>query len=156
MKKKNKKNEENQKNREKEEEGCRNPPILNLPPSTPKVKHEKDEVSFEFFDDVQHHQCNDMLYDVQHIDFVFGDRFDEHARSNSSKNSIYALFRFCVHSNKLVDFALTCELCWIRKRMKKNRFLQAWKIFDRKFNENQVKKPKKRKGLFYNPCLWSP
>src|ERR1044072_7132622 len=97
-------------------------------------------------------QCDEIL-NVEHVDFVFGDRFDEHIASNSSKNCKFAFIH--MHVNILACELNVGDLSWIVKIKKKNVFL-TWKIFERKFDENQVKRPKKRKGLYYNHCLWSP
>src|ERR1044072_5264794 len=73
---------EKQKNEEKD------PTLHPLPiPSSPlEVKIEEDEVSFDDFDSISNHQCNDEILNVEHIDFVFGDMFDDHITSKSSKN----------------------------------------------------------------------
>src|ERR1044072_10032957 len=51
---------------------------LPIPSSFLEVKIEEDEVSFEDFYSISNHRCNDEILNVEHIDFVFGDRLDEH------------------------------------------------------------------------------
>src|ERR1044072_8274617 len=125
--------------------------LLPIPSSPLEVKHEKEEVSFEDFDKISNHQCNDETINVEHIDFVFG---DEHVASNSSKNCKFSFIH--MHVNILACELNVGELCWIKKIKKNKTFLMAWKTFERKLDEIQVKRPRKRKGLYYNPCLWSP
>src|ERR1044072_9122060 len=136
--------EESDDEEEKPKKEERDPTLHLLPiPSSPlEVKHEEDEVSFEDFDNISNHQCNDETLNVEHIDFVFGDM---HVASNSSKNCKFAFIH--MHVNILACELNVGELCWI-KQLKKKALL-AWKVFGRKLDEIQVKRPRKRKGLYY-------
>src|ERR1044072_3683935 len=144
--------EEEEKQKNKENDPTLHP--LPTPSSSLEVKIEEDEVSFEHFDSISHHQSNDEIFNVEHVDFVFGDRFDEHIASNSSKNCEFAFIH--MHVNSLACELNVGELSWIVIIKKKKEFLLTWKGFERKLDENQVKRPKKRKDLYYNHCLWSP
>src|ERR1044072_2058731 len=147
-----KSDEEEEKSKIEEKDPTLRP--LPIPSSSFEVKIEEDEVSFEDFDSISNHQCNDEILNVEHIDFVFGDRFDEHIASNSSKNCKFAFIY--MHVNILACELNVGELSWIVKNKKNKLFLLTWKGFEGKLDEIQVKRPKKRKGLYYNPCLWSP
>src|ERR1044072_1539140 len=110
--------EESDDEEEKPKKEERDPTLHPLPiPSIPQeVKHEKEEVSFDDFDNISNHQCNDETLNVEHIDFVFG---DEHDASNSSKNCKFSFIHMLVN-------ILACELnvgdlCWIKKIKKKKR-----------------------------------
>src|ERR1044072_1513281 len=148
--------EESDEEEEKQKNEENDPTIhpLSIPSSPPKVKHEDDEVSLEDFDIISHHQSNDEILNVEHIDFVFGDRFDEHIASTSSKNCKLTFIH--MHVDILACDLNVGDLSWIVKNKKKKLFLLTWKGFHGKMDEIQVKRPKKRKGLYYNPCLWSP
>ena len=145
--------EESDDEEEKTKKEERDPSLHPLPiPSIPQeVKHEEEEVSFEDFDNISNHQCNDETINVEHIDFVFGDM---NVSSNSSKNCKFSFIH--MHVNILACELNVGDMCWIKKIKKNKAFLMAWKTFERKLDEIQVKRPRKRKGLYYNPCLWSP
>ena len=92
---------------------------LPIPSSSLEVKIEEDEVSFEDFDSISNHECNDEILNVEHIDFVFGDRLDEHLTSKSSKNCKFAFIH--MHVNILACELNVGDLCWIKIIKKKNK-----------------------------------
>ena len=125
-------------------------------------KEADDEVTPEISID---HQNTGMDSCVEHVDFVFGDQLDNHALPSSKHVSSFILnlksVHIFVHTNQFIcEFdvikRVANELGWSEKIKKKKVFLLTWKGFEIKLNEKQVKRPKKRKGLYYNPCLWSP
>src|ERR1044072_1392177 len=131
--------EESDEEEEKLKKEERDPTLHPLPiPSSPlEVKHEEDEVSFEDFDNISNDQCNNEILNVEHIDFVFGDRIDEAVASNSSKNCKFSFIH--MHVNILPCELNVGDLCLIEKIKKNKAFLMAWKIFERKLDEKQVK-----------------
>src|ERR1044072_7293608 len=93
-------------------------PITSIPL---EVKHEEEEVSFEDFDIISVHQCNDEILNAEYVDFVFGDRFDEHVASNSSKNCKFSFIH--MHVNILACELNVGDLSWIVKNKKNKLFL---------------------------------
>src|ERR1044072_668490 len=127
-------------------------------------KEADDEVTPEISID---HRNTGMDSCVEHVDFVFGDQLDNYAPPSSSHISSFIVnmqkksVHIFVHNNQFIcEFdvikRVANELGWSEKKKKNKAFLLTWKGFERKLDEKQVKRPKKRKGLYYNPCLWSP
>lgn len=107
------------------------------------------EVSSKTLEESHNHQNIGMDFQVEHIGFVFGDMFDQYTPFNSS-------IHMFILDNLKYDCDAKLKTCEFYLKEENGRELRWSKKRKEKTMAKKIKRPRKKNGLFFNHCLWSP